>query len=81
MNSDKTISANFSTPVGAGTYDDTNTNIAYSGSWGTYNGSGPYNNTMHYSTGIGDTASISFTGTQVKPVYLRASNTALCRLW
>ena len=32
MNSDKTISANFNTPVVAGKYDDTNANIVYSGS-------------------------------------------------
>jgi hypothetical protein len=61
-------------PVSSGTYDDTNTNITYIGSWSTYNGSGPYNNTILYSTAAGDTAALLFIGTQVKLVYLRAAS-------
>jgi hypothetical protein len=73
MNSDKTITAKFNVPVGAGTYDDTNTNIAYSGNWVTGTYSGPYNNTLHYSTTAGGTATLAFIGTQVKLIYTRST--------
>ena len=46
--------------MGAGTYDDTNAGLSYSGSWLTWSGTGPYNNTMHYTNATGATASFTF---------------------
>ena len=47
-------------PLGAGKYDDMNTALAYGGSWSTYTGTGPYQNTMHYTNATGATASFTF---------------------
>ena len=46
--------------VGKGTYDDDNAAWIYTGSWSTWSGTGPYNNTMHYSNATGATASFTF---------------------
>jgi hypothetical protein len=43
-------------PPGPGSYDDTNGNINYTGDWLVYNASGPYNNTLHYSLVVGQSA-------------------------
>jgi len=58
----------------AGTYDDTNSNWQYGGTWVQYNGSGPINDTVHYSYSVGDTASFRFNGTQFILTYTQASN-------
>jgi hypothetical protein len=49
--------------VGAGTYDDTHPAWTYTGNWTAYTGNGPANNTMHYSSTIGDFATLDFQGT------------------
>jgi len=61
-------------PVLPGTYDDTNANIAYSGSWLRYPRTGNYNNTESYSATVGQSASLSFTGTGVKVIYYKQYN-------
>ncbi|HET9911510.1 MAG TPA: M4 family metallopeptidase, partial [Anaerolineales bacterium] len=43
-----------------GTYDDAYVGWIYTGSWSTYSGSGPLNNTMHYTNATGATASLKF---------------------
>ena len=56
----------FGTPtaVAAGTYDDTICNWVYTESWAVYAGPGPYNDTLHYTSTVGDSAELLFTGTK-----------------
>ena len=58
------------TPVALqnGTYDDTHSEIIYTG-WIFQNTTGNYNNTEHYSPNIGDTAVFHFSGKQITIVY------------
>jgi hypothetical protein len=51
-------------PLGPGKYDDTQTDWVYSGNWATYAISGPYKNTLHYSTDVDDHAVLVFRGIQ-----------------
>jgi hypothetical protein len=62
------------TPLGAGIYDDTNASWAYGGTWATNSGTGPYNNTHHYTGTVGSTASVTFTGSQFIFTYLANTN-------
>ena len=55
--------------VGTGKYDDTSTTWAYSGNWAVYNGPGPYNNTDHYSSTVGDYATMAFLGNKFTLTY------------
>jgi hypothetical protein len=58
-----------------GIADDGDALWQYSGDWWTYNGSGPYSNTIHISGTIGDSAQIVISGgQQIKLTYLMASN-------
>ena len=59
----------YKTTLSAGTYDDANLAWTYTGSWGTYSGAGPYADTLHYSTTVGDSAEVSFTGEQFALTY------------
>jgi hypothetical protein len=43
-----------------GKYDDTAAAWVYTGSWSTWSGTGPYNNTMHYANAPGATAVFTF---------------------
>ncbi len=52
--------------VGAGKHDDTHAAWTYSGNWTALTTSGPYNGTLHYSTGTGDYAELNFEGTQLQ---------------
>jgi len=66
--------AKMPTPVGPGTYDDTHAAWMFGGTWMTYSGPGPYNNTDHYTSTIGSTASFTFTGSQFIFWYLSNTN-------
>jgi len=60
---------------GVGVYDDTHANWSYSGSWAAYSGSASYyNNTTHYTSGLGNTASFAFSGTKFILTYTQAAN-------
>jgi hypothetical protein len=59
---------------GVGRYDDVHTNWVYTGSWTKFSGSGPYSNTLRYTTTVGDAASFTFTGTQFILTYTQAAN-------
>jgi hypothetical protein len=48
------------TPQGPGIYDDTHAAWTYNGTWSTWSGTGPYNNTMHYTNATGASASFTF---------------------
>ena len=48
------------TPHGVGVYDDANAAWTYAGTWSTWSGTGPLNNTMHYSNATGANASFTF---------------------
>jgi hypothetical protein len=79
MNSDKTITANFS--ISSGTYDDIDANITYSVGWTSVNPlSGPYNSTIHRSTTVGDTATLMFSGIRVKLIYTRADTSGVIQI-
>lgn len=56
-------------PVGYGTYDDRNAKIIYSGTWIAQSVSGDYLNTEKYSTVIGSSAQLTFSGEFVSVVY------------
>ncbi|RPI89239.1 MAG: hypothetical protein EHM40_21185, partial [Chloroflexi bacterium] len=58
--------------VGPGLYDDTHSAWTYSGNWTTFNGSGPYNDTLHQSNVSGAYAEVLFQGEQIKLTYLKA---------
>lgn len=55
--------------AGIGTYDDTSSLIAYSGSWVAQTTTGNYLNTEHYSQLIGDTATLKFDGNSASVIY------------
>jgi len=60
---------------GVGVYDDGHANWSYSGSWAAYSGSLPFgNNTVHYTSVVGDVATFTFDGTQFVLTYTRAPN-------
>ncbi len=61
--------------VGAGIYDDDNANWVYNGtSWTTFNGAGPYDNSVHLTNHLGDSAYFAFTGTQFIYKYTKHTN-------
>jgi FtsP/CotA-like multicopper oxidase with cupredoxin domain len=60
--------------VPAGVYDDANDNWVYSGTWSTYSGTGPANNTMHYTAAQGDSAQLLFKGAQFILTFAKAAN-------
>jgi thermitase len=53
----------FTTSVGAGIYDDTLQAASwyYGGNWASYDGAGPLNNTIHYTSTLNNIAAFSFT--------------------
>jgi len=68
-------------PVTAGTYDDADAAWMYTNNWTAYNGSGPANNTMHYTNVQGATASITFTGTQFTVYFAQSVNRGSVEVW
>jgi uncharacterized repeat protein (TIGR02543 family) len=73
MDTDKTVTATFtitSTGLTAGTYDDDNAAWAYSGGWYSMASVGSYADTLHYSTVVGNDTQVTFTGRQIKLIYL-----------
>jgi hypothetical protein len=55
-----------------GTHDDAAAAFTYDGAWLTMNTSGPYQDTLHYTYGVGDSAVVFFTGQQIQLSYLAA---------
>jgi hypothetical protein len=51
-------------PAGAGIYDDGDPAWSYTGNWASYSGSGPYDDTLHYTSTMGDAAELTFSGTR-----------------
>jgi hypothetical protein len=50
--------------------DDTMTgSVKYYGSWDTYSGNGPFNNTAHYSSTVGSSLTFTFTGSKVTYIF------------
>lgn len=60
-------------PVSADTTttDDRSASVTYGGTWGTWNGTGPYADTLTFTEYYGATADFTFTGTGVSFVYVR----------
>jgi Zn-dependent metalloprotease len=73
--------AKLPTPMGLGTYDDTDPAWAYSGNWNAANATGPYNSTDHYSNDASANASFTFTGTGFHFKYLKYSNRGNIEVW
>ncbi|HSB01888.1 MAG TPA: hypothetical protein VLE49_14655, partial [Anaerolineales bacterium] len=63
--------------VPGGTYDDASINWVYTGTWATYSGTGPYNNTLHYTGITGSGAEFSFDGIQFTVTYAKSTNRGL----
>jgi len=63
------------------TYDDRDPGFVWSGSWQTYDGSGPYNNTTHYSKTPGNSVQFTFTGTGVSLMYGGSSSRGVMGIW
>jgi hypothetical protein len=63
--------------VSAGTYDDGHSAWTYTGAWAIFNGSGPYNNTVRYTTTVGNSVELLFTGTKFTLAYTKYSNRGL----
>ncbi|MEZ0395394.1 MAG: CARDB domain-containing protein, partial [Anaerolineales bacterium] len=61
-------------PLDPGAYNDTAPDIYYAGAWQTYTGSGPTNNTLHYSTAIGDEALFHINGNRFSLTYTAHTN-------
>src|SRR5439155_1634976 len=60
--------------VGAGTYEDSNVAVSYSGSWLPYSNAAYSGGTIHYTSYTGATASLTFTNTAVTLVYQKDSD-------
>jgi hypothetical protein len=69
------------TVLSAGTYDDTKPAFAYLGTWLNFSGTGPYNNTLHYTQTAGNTASFSFNGTSFKLFYTEGTDRGNIDVW
>jgi predicted outer membrane repeat protein len=54
--------------------DDTDPAWSYSGSWTAWTGAGPYNNTMHYTSTLGDQVALTFQGTRFVLTLQRNTN-------
>jgi hypothetical protein len=76
MDADKTVTATFTqNALLPGIADDIDALWNYSGGWVTYNGAGPYSDTLHYSGTIGDSAQIMIKGgKQIKLTYVMGDN-------
>jgi hypothetical protein len=65
-----TATATLSSPVAANTYDDTDSRLAYSGSWvPRTNVSGAYQSTLHVSETVGSSVRFTFTGQEIQLFY------------
>jgi FtsP/CotA-like multicopper oxidase with cupredoxin domain len=76
-----TVTAEPGVALSAGTYDDANAAWTYTGDWQNYNGSGPYLNTLHYSTTVGSSAVVNFTGEQVALRYTQLSDRGVADIY
>jgi hypothetical protein len=69
-----TANVNYSTTYGPGKYDGTHSGWTYTGSWSLYSTSGPYNNTLNYSSTVGNEATFVMTGSQFVLTYNQYTN-------
>ncbi|MBN2385664.1 MAG: trypsin-like serine protease [Anaerolineales bacterium] len=69
------------TPLPLGTKDDSYAGILYAGRWSTYSGSGPYSNTMHFSTTVGEEAIFSINGNRFALTYTASSNRGTAEIY
>lgn len=62
-------------PLNAGTYDDTDSHIVYSGNWISQSGvSGLYQDSLHVSNTLGNTMTFTFIGQQVRLFYQQGTS-------
>jgi len=76
-----TVEVNYVQPVTVGTYDDPDPGISYVGDWTGLTGlSGFYNGSLHYSSTVGSTAMLAFTGDRVKLVYTKHESRGVVKI-
>ena len=68
------VTANFTTPLNPGIYNDTDPAWTYNGTWYTYSGPGPYNNSMHFTNTPGSSAALTFEGQRFILTFTKYSN-------
>jgi hypothetical protein len=68
-------------PAVPDTYDNVHAAWTYNGNWTAYTGSGPANDTMHYTNEQDASASITFTGTQLIVYFARYVNRGNVQVW
>ena len=61
-------------PLGPGTYNDTDLAWTYNGDWTVYSGPGPFNDSMHFTSTQGNSAEITFTGSQFTLTFSKYAN-------
>jgi hypothetical protein len=70
------------TILAPGTYDDGDPAFLYTGNWLTMNStSGPYQDTLHYTYSIGDTAQVAFTGRQIQLSYFAGPDAGIVDIY
>ncbi len=67
-----------SSPIGV--YDDPDPTVSYTGAWGKSSGGNRYSGTQSFSNHPGDTATFSFTGTQVSYLYAKQPNLGIAQI-
>ena len=56
-------------PLGQGYFEDSDNHFKYTGNWTAWSGNGPSGGGNHYSATVGDSVSVSFTGTYITLLY------------
>ena len=68
-------------PLNAGTYDDTDSRILYSGNWTSQSNVGnAYQGTLHVSTTLGNTITFRFIGQEIRLFYIAAQSLGTIRI-
>jgi LasA protease len=68
-------------PLAPGTYDNTDTNIVYTSGWTTYTGTGPTNNTLHYSLVAGSDVTFLINGNRFSLTYTGFTNRGTAEIY
>ncbi|MCD4671741.1 MAG: hypothetical protein K8R77_03665, partial [Anaerolineaceae bacterium] len=68
-------------PLGQGYYEDTDSHFQYSGDWTAWSGSGPSGGGNHYSEIVGDTVSVTFSGTHLTLYYTGYTNRGIADIF
>jgi hypothetical protein len=67
-------------PVGSATFEDNSANVGYTGNWTLLSNPGFSGGTAHYSSEVGATMTLNFTGQYVGVVYLKDTNLGIATI-